>query len=190
MKIQGFSNYYLNDSFEVLKLDGTRITKQQTTRNTKAYKMKKDNGSWTTIAENKILSLAGIILGLPSDAIKIHNYNDYYIDRSGTLYSFSSKYPSGKILNKSIGKNGYLTVSLGAKNTQDVHKLMIQSFIMKDYIEKGLVCMHKDNNKLNCHIDNLCVGTYSKNNKDAYKDKLNAGNILGKNISSATKKSN
>jgi len=53
---------------------------------------------------------------------------------------------------------------------------MAETFIMNRYSSYGLCCMHKDNNKRNCHISNLSLGTYSKNNKDAYRDKLNQGN--------------
>lgn len=119
---------------------------------------------------------------LPPDATPIAGTTKYFIDKCGIVYSFATD-ARGIILTPVIGTNGYLSVSIyyeGNRKTVDIHKLVAETFIMENYAAKGLVCMHKDNNKTNCHIDNLCIGTYSQNNKDAYSDGLNPGNGLKK----------
>jgi len=84
------------------------------------------------------------------------------------LAEFSPHIKQGIILKPRVGTNGYMQLSINYKGklrTCSVHKLVAETFLMNDYIQKKLCCMHKDNNKLNCHLDNLVIGTYSTNNK-------------------------
>lgn len=183
MNIENFSSYYYkNDEVRYIK-NGKLVTPYTTKTGNNRYKLRDNTGNWKSIAVSSIKALAGDKLTLPSDALPIHNSsNDYFICRDGTIYSFNAN-KQGIILKHQIGTSGYLYVDLNYKGvikSVDIHKLVAETFIMKDYTSYGLVCMHKDNNKLNCHVDNLCIGTYSQNNKDAYIDGLNPGNGLKK----------
>ena len=139
------------------------------------YKVKNNENKWLNISKSKILSLFDYILQIPIDAKQIPGNSDYFIDKNSNIYSFSKMYPSGKILSPCVGTNGYLYLIINGK-TLSVHSIMANTFIINEYTKKGLCCMHKDNDKLNCKLNNLCIGTYSQNNKDAYKDGLNKGN--------------
>ena len=179
--IKNFSSYYYKNG-EVRYIKNDKLVKpfkaKKGTSITLRYKLQDDNGNWKGIAASTIEALAGQALQLPSDATAIIGTTDYFIDKSGTIYSFASD-ARGTILTPTIGSNGYLSVSIyydGVRKTVDIHKLVAETFIMENYVTKGFVCMHKDNDKTNCHIDNLCIGTYSQNNKDAYRDGLNPGN--------------
>ena len=55
---------------------------------------------------------------------------------------------------------------------------MARAFILEDYVERWLVCLHSDDVKGNIDLSNLSVGAYSKNNKDAYSTGCNTGNGL------------
>ncbi len=139
------------------------------------YKVKNYENKWINISKSKISFLFNEILKLPNDAKAIPNNDDYFADTKGNIYSFSRMHPSGKILSPSIGSSGYLYLIINGKRLS-LHSIVANTFIMNEYTKHGLCCMHKDNNKLNCKLDNLCIGTYSQNNKDAYKDGLNNGN--------------
>ena len=166
MQIPGFNDYaYLNGN--VINKNNKVLKKITTKLGTYQYKMKRDNGRWTSVTESTLNSLVGNTIKLPSTAKGIPKSEGYFIDTDGTVFSFSRAFPQGKILTHTIGTAGYPRVKIDEK-TMDVHTILARTFIMENYIEKGLVCRHKDDIKTNCHIDNLCVGTYSQNNKEAY----------------------
>ena len=82
-----------------------------------------------------------------------------------------------------IGTNGYPYVKIqydGIGRKVDVHKLVAEAFMMKDYSKYGICCMHRDDDKMNPHVDNLELGSYSQNNKDSYGRGRNPGNGLKK----------
>lgn len=181
MIIPEFSNYRYVDG-EVVDNKTNRV---KALRKQGDYKLKDDAGKWRGVSVSKIKALCGDTLKLPEDAVPIKSAAEgYYIDKKGKVYSFSSAYPAGTILDCGIGSNGYLRVHLktkcGKNRMIEVHSLVARAFIDEEYTSKGLVCLHKDNNKLNPALDNLSVGTYSQNNKDAYTDGLNPGNGLKK----------
>ncbi len=95
----------------------------------------------------------------------------YYIDTDGTVYAFPISHPQGIKSKFRLSTAGYVSTTIDGKSV-DVHVLMAETFIMQDYIKKGLCCLHRDNDKTNCNISNLNIGTYSQNNKDAVTDKL------------------
>lgn len=183
MIIPEFSNYEYIDGDVV----DTKTGKTKLLRKRGDYKLKDDTGKWRAVSVVKIKALCGDTLVLPEDAVPIKGAAEgYHIDKKGIVYSFSRSHPAGTILKGSVGSGGYLRVKIvdayGVSKDVDVHSLVAKAFIDEYYIEKGLVCMHGDNNKLNPCLDNLSVGTYSQNNKDAYTDGLNPGNGLRKEV--------
>lgn len=184
--IKNFSQYYYKNN-EVRYIKNDKLVKpfiaKKKNSTTLRYKLKNDEEVWIGIAATTVEALAGNTLQLPSDALPIYNSNgQYFIDKAGTVYSFASD-KRGIILQHQTGTSGYLYVNVfyeGTVKSVNIHKMVVETFILPNYTSKGLVCMHRDNNKTNCHIDNLCLGTYSQNNKDAYKDGLNPGNGLKK----------
>ena len=180
MKIVGFDGYIFKDN-EVVSPSGKTLTKVHTKHGTYQYKMKRNDGKWTSVTESTLKSLTNNSLLVPSTAKEIPGYSGYFIDTDGTVYSFSRTYPDGKILNHGIDTKGYPNIKINKKKVS-IHSLLAITFIMEDYVKKGLCCMHKDDNKLNCHLNNLAIGTYSQNNKDSYKRGCNPGNGLKKSM--------
>lgn len=93
-----------------------------------------------------------------------------YITPSGHIYKDygdNKFFPKKNTLNKA---NGYLycgiTMSDGTQKQFRVHILVAKAFLPNpnNYPQ---VC-HKDDNKQNCHVDNLEWGTASKNTQDAF----------------------
>lgn len=180
MEIKSFSKYYINNNIVYRKIDN-KIMKLMKTEKYKLYrKMKNDNNHWVSIMHDNILKLAGVC-NLPFNITKVPNTNNVWITLNGIIYVKSIRYPLGARLTNTIGTSGYKRVAIkykGKKGSVDVHKLMAETFLLDDYFKKGFVCMHKDGNKLNCNISNLRLGTYSENNKDAYRTGVNKGNGL------------
>ena len=147
-----------------------------------------DDDNRKLISKVKIFALTGFKLKLPEDAIKIKD-SEEFIDKKGNVYSFSRSNPQGiiKSLNYRFDKDGnkkYVQVQIsvnGERKTKDIHSLLADAFIHPGYAKEGLCVAHKDNDKHNFSLENLSVVSYSKNNKDAYKDGLNKGNINGIN---------
>ncbi len=178
--IDEYSQYKYNVETNEVYKNGSDTPIARTQRgscNNYRRKMQRDDGKWDSISEKQLMVRCGLILKLPQDAIQVSGASsDYYIDKKSNVYSFSITNPHGVILSKNIGSRGYHHVSItinGKRTVKDVHSLMINTFVMKDYAKKGLCCLHRDNNKLNCELSNLSIGTYSKNTKDAYVDGLN-----------------
>lgn len=175
---------YKYEADQVIRIaDGHVMPVRITSKGCKYCKLKGDNGKWKNTTLTQIKVACGEILTLPSTAKPIPNAENYFIDIDGTIYSFSKANPTGVVLTHSLSTKGYPMVTLKSNGkiiSKEVHILMAKTFLMEDYIEKGLCCMHLDDNKLNCHLSNLVIGTYSQNNRDAYIRGLNPGNGLKK----------
>lgn len=105
--------------------------------------------------------------------------NEYVISPKGNILSIftsESQYPSFVI---SIGSRANNTRKI---ITVKVHRLVAyQKF--GDYLyTPGIVCRHKDNNKLNFKADNILVGTQSENHLDNPKEER-----IKKAVKAATK---
>ena len=119
-------------------------------------------------------------LELPAGSKPIPEEDGYFITTTGTVYSFDPiRSPNGVILTTHLGNTGYIRVSLKS-GTIEVHNLMARTFLDADYRLKGLCVMHKDNNKANPALTNLCIGTYSENNQAAYDDGLQGKEYMNK----------
>ena len=188
IEIPGYSRYYFDsDLILISKKSGKPVTLFLKNK----CKVKNDNEEFKNISKNTLLDLAGLSLKLPNTAKKIPKTENYFIDIDGTVYSYNHIYPAGIVIKPHVSAKGYLQVGINinvnsviVRKTVDVHKLVAQTFLMEDYIEKGLCCLHLDNNKTNCNLTNLAVGTYGENNKQAYADGINPGNGLKKTTDS------
>ena len=94
---------------------------------------------------------------------------DYTIDRTGTVRS----YKNGKCqVVQPFVKNGYLYVKLsksGKRKSFRVHRLVAEKFVHNPHPRKYKVVLHKDDDKLNPHADNLKWGTQLHNMRDMCK---------------------
>lgn len=97
--------------------------------------------------------------------INIPGYNeDYKIDEEGNIYSYKRKNPF--ILSPSISRGGYKQVLLSNNNEKTCHfvHILVAICYHNHDINSELIIDHKDNDKLNCHKDNLQVTTRRINN--------------------------
>jgi len=179
MNIPTFPGYQLVEG--IVYKNGKAVTATFRGRGRYIYKMKHESGKWKQLALRTVKSLFEPLLNLPEGSREVKNTDGkYWIDVDGNVYSFTHMNLKGVVLQHYLSANGY--VSVGINNvTREVHSIMANTFILDGYADKGLCCLHKDNDKTNPSLDNLSVGTYSENNKDAYKDGLNKGNKNGSN---------
>jgi hypothetical protein len=114
----------------------------------------------------------------------IHDYEGLYevsnygsvrsIDRIIVKRGFDYLY-KGKILSKSYDKDGYCKYVLSKSNKQKTFRacqLVCSHFVQTR--PAGLICRHKDGNKLNDHYLNLEWGTHQENTND----RLDHGTML------------
>jgi len=172
MIIPGYTDYSLEKG-NVYRKNNTQVTLQKTG----SLKLKDSEGNWKSVALTKIKSLCGIKLQLPKNAKAIpFTNNDYFIDKEANVYSFTRKNPCGLKMKTKVGSKGYICVKIKYKDVTrkiELQQLMGITFLQQDYIEKGLVCMHLDDDKEKCELSNLRIGTYSQNNLDAYATGVN-----------------
>jgi hypothetical protein len=90
---------------------------------------------------------------------QIQNYDTYSVSNTGDIKNNTT----GRILKYYI-RNGYKSVSLSKgnkKKTFNIHNVVTDHFLHKT--PRGYVVNHKDENKLNNHLDNLDIVTYKEN---------------------------
>ena len=98
----------------------------------------------------------------------IPNYDGYYADDSGRIYSCRSGLQ--RLLSQRIHK-GYYRVNLKDSNarngfcTEPVHKLVLETFVGDR--PEGMVCRHINGNSLDNRLHNLCWGTPQQNAQDS-----------------------
>lgn len=97
-------------------------------------------------------------------------YDDmYYVSADGQIYSTYRH----KCLKWAIDHNGYPRVDIHQKHIK-VHKLVYLVWGSKDLQDKQI--NHKDDNKMNPHIDNLYLGSQKENIKDCCDNGTRVGN--------------
>lgn len=109
----------------------------------------------------------------------IHN-NNYYISRTGKIYSTYVKGGNGSVnitkphlLRYGIDKDGYYRVVLCTNNVKryiKVHTVIVQQFIGD--IPNNMVVNHIDGNKQNNCVENLEITTVLENTRHAHKHGL------------------
>lgn len=177
MQIPNFPDYSLVDGVVINTLKNMPLSINKKNQ----VKMKHSDGTWKYRSIPSIHSALNLTLKLPKDFVVIpYTEGKYFINKESVIYGYTSKYPTGRILKPSLGKNYYTVIIYykGRRRRVEVHQLMCVTFILEDYVERGLVCLHDDDIKTNCHLSNLSVGTYTQNNKDAYTTGMNPGNGL------------
>jgi DNA-binding XRE family transcriptional regulator len=99
----------------------------------------------------------------------IPDFPGYYATKDGRIWSTKRnwKNKSFYLLSPRINRYGYLCVELyrnRKKNQQRVHSLILKTFVGPRPLKLG--CRHKDSNKLNNKLSNLCWDTHAANMKD------------------------
>lgn len=98
-------------------------------------------------------------------------YSDFLIDENGNIYNVKT----GHTYKKSIGQSGYYIITLamgkrGKVKSIRLHKALAETFIPNPH--NYPIVLHKDENKLNCKLDNLEWGSYEKNTNDHWKSEI------------------
>lgn len=91
----------------------------------------------------------------------------YSVTEDGKVISYKGKFP--RVLKTSVNNCGYEIVTISINNRRKtfyVHRLVAQTFIGD--IDGDMTVNHKDGNKLNNHVSNLEIVSYSENEKHAY----------------------
>lgn len=99
---------------------------------------------------------------------------DYYIDdQTFQVVSFKQKkYEQGRILKPHIRKDGYIIYRFNVNGKQReifLHVIIVKLFIDKNYDTTKFDVDHKDHNRTNNSIDNLCIVNRIENNRNASK---------------------
>jgi hypothetical protein len=90
---------------------------------------------------------------------KIPKYNGkYLIDKDGNVFSNVKN----RLLKPCLNKRGYLVVNVDGV-VRPIHQLMAETFLDKNYKNKGLLVDHIDRNKTNNNLVNLRITDKSVN---------------------------
>jgi len=89
----------------------------------------------------------------------------YEVSNQGQIRSYQRR-PEGCILRPGRKPSGHLSVALGRKNSQSVHKLVLLAFV--GAAPNKHECLHMNGNPADNRLSNLRWGTRSENMKDAY----------------------
>jgi hypothetical protein len=102
---------------------------------------------------------------------------DYAVSKSGRVYSFKA----GRFLKPSVGRKGYMRVTLYNNNVQETHLVhrLVAIYWIPNPEDKPTV-NHIDGDKSNNSVENLEWATYSENNTHALETrlKINTGKVL------------
>jgi hypothetical protein len=90
----------------------------------------------------------------------------YEVSNLGRVRSYVRN-SAGVFLKPGRSTHGYLTVSLGRKNSRTLHSLVAETFIGTR--PAGQEVLHKDGSRTNNCVENLRYGTRSENIRDAVK---------------------
>jgi hypothetical protein len=89
----------------------------------------------------------------------------YEVSNQGQIRSYQRR-TEGCILRPGRMPSGHLSVALGRKNSQCVHKLVLLAFV--GAAPNKHECLHMNGNPADNRLSNLRWGTRSENMKDAY----------------------
>ena len=93
---------------------------------------------------------------------------DYYIDDTTLqIVSFKQKkYEQGRIITPIINKHGYIDYRFNVNGKRKhilLHHIIVKLFIDKNFDSSKFEVDHKDHNRTNNSIDNLCIVSRSEN---------------------------
>ena len=88
----------------------------------------------------------------------------YEVSDKGRIKSYR-RHKEGQILRPGCMPQGHLSVALGRKNSQCVHKLVLNAFV--GVAPDGYECLHANGNPADNRLENLRWGTRSENIRDA-----------------------
>jgi hypothetical protein len=106
---------------------------------------------------------------------QIHKYDNYSVSNTGEIKNNTTS----RILKYYI-RNGYKSVTLSIKNvkkTFNIHTIVAEHFLQKPH-NKNYVVNHKDENKLNNHLENLEYITYKENTIYSMTSKRSKNNLM------------
>ena len=121
----------------------------------------------------------------------ITNCEDYYIDdQTFQIVSFKQKkYEQGRILIPKIDKDGYIRYRFrinGKLKEIRQHHIVVKLFIDKNFDSKKSEVDHKNHNRQDNSIDNLCVVSRLENNRNVSKSwngkKFNFVDNIGRSL--------
>ena len=96
----------------------------------------------------------GRVKSLPRIVLRKHRWGDHLVE-----WSYA-----GKVLSVGAKGCGHLNVSLGANNTELVHRLILLAFV--GFPDSGQECLHKNGIPNDNRLENLCWGTRRENRSD------------------------
>lgn len=163
--VPGFSRYYW-DNGEIYRLGTGELIRGCKTGKSKyrQYSLINNQGFTKSISENKLKVMVEGAMELPPDVVPVYGTRpeDYYITRSGEIYSFCEQNPQGYILSPFPNNYGYATVNLvyqGKYQGIQVHRLVIETFVDSDYLIRGYKVRHKNGDRMDNRLDNLEIVT-------------------------------
>ena len=96
--------------------------------------------------------------------------DDSYIDdQTLQIQSFKQDYKNGKLMKGHYDSNGYIYYCFkvnGKKKNIFYHAIIVKMFIKKDYDSNKEEIDHKDHNRTNNSIENLCVVSRIENQRN------------------------
>lgn len=107
-------------------------------------------------------------------------YSDFLIDENGNIYNVKT----GHTYKKSISQSGYYIITLPMGKRGEVKSIRLHKALAETFMPNPLnypIVLHKDENKLNCSLDNLEWGSYKKNTNDYLRNEISKGNLYVNN---------
>lgn len=95
----------------------------------------------------------------------LKDYPEYAVSKCGVVYSVRSSIR----INTQQRKDGYIQVNFNIRGTSTyhlLHRLVYEAWVG---IPEGLVVDHKDDDRSNCHLDNLQAITTKENNQRKFR---------------------
>lgn len=105
--------------------------------------------------------------------LPVQGFDLYEVSDQGRVRSIDRAFPRhvGRVLRPSANHKGHLSVGLshrGATTLKRVHILVLEAFVGPR--PKGMIGLHRDDDKSNNAVENLYWGTYSDNAADAVRN--------------------
>lgn len=120
---------------------------------------------------------------------KIVGTNGYYIDDEDLkIWSFKQDYKNGKLLKPHINQDGYMQYCFRVNGKYKIilyHVIIVKMFIKSDYDSNKEEIDHRNHNRQDNSIENLCVVSRSENQRNSSSmngKKFNFVDNIGKSL--------